>query len=94
MAIASQGFEFSTVRATVQPGPSLAELATVALRQSPYRLLRCIRCDLHDGVLTLRGFVDSYYLKQTAQEVVRRVPGVELIANRIEVVDARVPAAW
>jgi osmotically-inducible protein OsmY len=36
-------------------------------------------------VLTLRGQVSSFYLKQVAQTVVRKLPGVEECVNRIEV---------
>ena len=34
----------------------------------------------------LRGQVSSYYQKQMAQEVVRHLPGVEVIVNGVDVV--------
>jgi osmotically-inducible protein OsmY len=39
----------------------------------------------------LRGRVNSYYLKQLAQETIRNVAGVEQIVNEIEVVFAAPP---
>jgi osmotically-inducible protein OsmY len=44
-----------------------------------------IECYDHEGVVTLRGRVPSYYLKQVAQELVGRVPGVEVVSNHLEV---------
>jgi osmotically-inducible protein OsmY len=55
------------------------------LRRTSYRALQHIRCEHHEGVLTLRGRVSSFYLKQIAQEVVSRLEGIELVDNRIEV---------
>jgi osmotically-inducible protein OsmY len=37
------------------------------------------------GVVILQGEVHSYYEKQLAQEVVRRIVGVERVENQIEV---------
>ena len=37
------------------------------------------------GRVTLRGSVSSYYAKQMAQEAVRKLDGVEEIANELEV---------
>lgn len=38
-----------------------------------------------DGVLTLRGYLQTYYLSQMAQEAVGRVGGVHRVVNEIEV---------
>ena len=61
------------------------KLAERRLRESSYRALRNVRCNYHEGVLTLRGCLRSYYLKQVAQSVVARIEGVELVNNRVEV---------
>jgi osmotically-inducible protein OsmY len=66
--------------------PNPADLAERALRSSPYLALRNVACDGRDGVLTLRGCVPTYYLKQVAQAVVARVEGARLIVNEIEVI--------
>ncbi|QDS91771.1 BON domain protein [Roseimaritima multifibrata] len=45
--------------------------------------LRHIRCDYRHGILYLMGQVDTYFLKQLAQEHARRVDGVTHIVNNI-----------
>jgi osmotically-inducible protein OsmY len=54
--------------------------------QSLYRELRNILCEYHEGVMTLRGSVPSYYLKQVAQTLVASLESVGEINNRLEVV--------
>jgi osmotically-inducible protein OsmY len=63
-----------------------AEQAESKLRRSAYLALQHLSCEAHAGVLTLRGRLPSYYLKQVAQAVVAAVEGVEHIDNQIEVV--------
>lgn len=60
------------------------------LQTSGYHQHRRIAFDLHEGVLTLRGIVSSFFLKQVAQALVADVVGVEEVSNRLEV---RYPAA-
>ena len=67
----------------------IEELVECRLRGSHYLALRDIGCDYHDGVLTLRGWLPTYYLKQVAQEVSAGVEGVRSIANEIEVIGTR-----
>ena len=57
------------------------------LQDASYYPLRRISCEFHEGILFLRGRVPSYYLKQVAQEIIRKIDGVEEIANRLEVAD-------
>jgi osmotically-inducible protein OsmY len=64
----------------------IQELAQAKLRRSPYYDVRNAACNFHEGVLTLRGRVSSYYLKQMAQTLVRRLDGVGEIDNQLEVV--------
>jgi osmotically-inducible protein OsmY len=60
--------------------------AQALLRASNYLAIRHVSCEFHEGVLTLRGSVPSYYLKQVAQSVViSRLKGVAIINNRLEV---------
>lgn len=44
-----------------------------------------LHCQYHDGHLVIRGTVDSYLQKQTAQEAVRQLPGVRAISNQLQV---------
>jgi osmotically-inducible protein OsmY len=60
-------------------------LAEGVLRRSPYQALKHVACDYHGGVLTLRGRLPTYYLKQRAQEAVAGIGGVGRVANEIEV---------
>ncbi len=48
--------------------------------------LRALGCEYHEGTLVLRGRLSSHYLKQLAQEAIRKQPGVDLIVNATEVV--------
>jgi hypothetical protein len=62
-----------------------ARIAESRLRGSAYPELHLICCDYHEGVLTLNGKVSSFYAFQMAQALATRVPGVEVVVNRIEV---------
>ncbi len=44
--------------------------------------------DYDAGVLTIRGRLRSFYLKQLVQELLRNLDGVERIENRADVVSA------
>lgn len=48
--------------------------------------------DERGRVVTLRGRVSSYYLKQRAQEIGKLMEGVQQIVNKLEVV-VRMPLA-
>ena len=61
------------------------EEAGARLRCSAYRDVRGVTCEFHEGVLTLRGRVPSYYMKQIAQSLVLGMDGAEEINNRLEV---------
>lgn len=56
------------------------------LRTSWYHELHVIACEVHEGVLTLRGRVSTYYMKQIAQTLIRGLDCVGEINNRLEVV--------
>jgi len=61
------------------------EAAEARLHRSKYIELRAISCEFDEGVLTLRGRVPSYYLKQMAQSLVDGIPGVAELDNQLEV---------
>ncbi|MGO9110321.1 MAG: BON domain-containing protein [Thermoguttaceae bacterium] len=61
------------------------------LRTSGYHQLKRISCEFHEGVLTLRGLVPTFHLKQVAQTLIRRLEGVAEINNRLEVAVQRRP---
>jgi hypothetical protein len=55
------------------------------LESSSYAPLRSLRCRIADGALVIQGEVHSYYLKQVAQELVRRLKLVHPIVNEVTV---------
>jgi osmotically-inducible protein OsmY len=71
--------------------PSVLAAATSRLRKSDYHELHLISCAFHEGVLTLRGRVSTFYLKQVAQTLIASLEGVERINNRLEVAARSVP---
>jgi osmotically-inducible protein OsmY len=77
-----------SARPAVSLRQSISDCAESRLRSNAYLALKNVSCDYHDGVLTLRGCLPTYYLKQIAQEAVARIEGVERIANEIEVVSS------
>ena len=56
------------------------------LRKSGYHQLHLISCEFHEGLLTLRGRVPTFHLKQVAQTLIGGIDGVGEINNRLEVV--------
>ncbi len=63
-----------------------ATLAKRSLRNNSHLATKHIACEVLDGVLVLRGRVQTYYLKQIAQQVASKVNGVRHVDNQIEVV--------
>jgi osmotically-inducible protein OsmY len=68
--------------------PGIAEGAESRLRCNSYLALKNVSCEYNEGVLTLRGCLPTYYLKQMAQTAVARVDGVQRIVNEIEVISS------
>jgi len=56
-----------------------------ALTSSPYLSAKKFRIEAADGLVRLEGTVSSFHQKQMAQELVRRVDGVERIENQLQV---------
>jgi osmotically-inducible protein OsmY len=95
----TSGLASSSVLAS-SPGPAQPVLATPVvspivqaverrLRESSYYYLRSIRCFYEAGVVTLRGRVPTFYLKQTVQSIVEKIEGVEQVVNLVDVFDSR-----
>jgi osmotically-inducible protein OsmY len=64
----------------------LASIVHRALHQSPYLAGNRVRVETGEGEVRLHGHVGSFFEKQMAQEVVRRLDGVERVENLIQVV--------
>ena len=63
----------------------IAEGAERCLRSNAYLALKNVRCEYREGVLTLRGCLPTYYLKQMAHAIVAQLDGIGNIDNQIEV---------
>ncbi|MBN2578816.1 MAG: hypothetical protein JXB10_07485 [Pirellulales bacterium] len=65
----------------------VAERAEALLRNSAYLELRNVFCSFREGVLTLRGRVSSYHLKQLAQTFTGDLKEVAELKNQLEVLE-------
>ncbi|WP_146451967.1 BON domain-containing protein [Bythopirellula polymerisocia] len=63
----------------------LFEQVQGALSGNPYFAAKQFRVETNDGTVRLEGTVGSFYQKQMAQEVVRRLDGVQGIENQLQV---------
>ncbi len=70
----------------IEHSQTKTRLAQQLVPSSSYADVRCIRCEIRDGVLYLRGQVTFFYLKQLTQEAVRWMKGIDAILNCVEVV--------
>lgn len=57
------------------------------LRESPYFFLKGLTCRFDSGLLTLRGTVPMWQLREFAESIVARVEGVQQVENQVEVFD-------
>jgi osmotically-inducible protein OsmY len=56
-----------------------------ALKQSPHDLGRDVTGTHADGIVVLQGRVDTFFHKQVAQELLRKLDGVQRVVNLLEV---------
>ncbi len=63
----------------------LADRVVRAWRGSRHAALLNVQCTVRDGVLIIHGRVPTFYAKQMAQSLARKVDGVQHIDNRVEV---------
>lgn len=75
----------STSQRGAERAPQAASIVASRLSASPYRELRNIRCDYHDGVLTLRGRLPLFFHKQLAQQACAGFGNEVRIEDQIEV---------
>ena len=72
----------------------LADRIGLAILHSPHLTGHIVRIEMRAGRVVLSGVVPSYYQKQIAQEVVRRVEGVQQVDNQLQVDWSRAPVDW
>lgn len=71
--------------AEAAPATPLLDRVHSALDSSPYLAGGGVRIEAEHGQVRLLGKVKSYFEKQMAQEVLRRIDGVQQIENQLEV---------
>ena len=64
---------------------NILDLARRRLAESPYGFQRRVDVAYDNGILTLRGRVPTFFLKQTAQALVAKVEGVRQVVNLVDV---------
>lgn len=72
------------MEATLKTRP-LLEQVQGALSRSPYIAPNQVQIETAEGHVRLEGTVGTFFQKQMAQELVRRVDGVERIVNQLQV---------
>lgn len=72
------------MNATHAPAPLFDRIHN-ALSTNPFVPSRQVSVEASDGRVVLKGSVGSFFQKQMAQEAIRRVDGVQLIDNLLEV---------
>jgi osmotically-inducible protein OsmY len=87
LEIAAQRVTVAVIQRT--QNDEIVQNALRELRARGYEGLLSVTCEHHEGMLVLRGCVPSYYLKQLAQEVASKVPGVKLVVNALTVEEAK-----
>ena len=65
--------------------PTLAQRVEGAMVANPYFSSRQLRFETAGGRVVLSGVVGTFFQKQMAQEIVRRIEGVREIDNCLEV---------
>ena len=63
----------------------LEQQIRTSLSQLGYSQLNAIECSAQADEVLLTGQLDSFYLKQVAQSVVVKIPGVQTVRNEIVV---------
>lgn len=70
------------------PDLSLEDRVRISFDQLGYPQLNAITCVAEGDLMRLTGTLNSFYLKQVAQSVAVRTPGVRSVENEIEVIES------
>lgn len=69
--------------ATPDEASGLHDLVATAMLCSGYASLLFVDIEVEQGRVILRGRVPTYHLKQVAQSLIKRLPGVSRVDNRL-----------
>jgi len=72
------------MEATLSP-PMLLDTVQGALSRSPYISTRKVKVEAADGHVRIEGTVGTFFQKQMAQELIRRLDGVQRVENQLQV---------
>lgn len=64
---------------------TLEDRVRLSFEQLGYPQLHSVRCTAEGDQMLLTGELHSFYLKQVAQSVAVKIPGVRVVRNEIEV---------
>jgi len=69
----------------------VTEIVEKRLRESMYLSLRTVNCQFEEGLLTLRGIVPTFYVKQVILSLLEDLEpeGIKRIKDEIDVVNPR-----
>ena len=65
----------------------LQKVVRQVLWDSSYQELRDVVVHVFEGGVRLRGSIRSWHLKQVAQSLIKRIPGVKHVENNMSVFD-------
>ena len=65
--------------------PEVADRVRASFRGLGYQQLNLIDCEVREGTAHLNGTISSFYLKQVAQAIAAKTPGVHQVVNKISV---------
>lgn len=74
---------------SISSGALIAIAARQKLASLSFPELRSVKCAYHEGVLTLRGEVNRFFLRQMALSAARSVPGVDEVVDELQVCNER-----
>jgi osmotically-inducible protein OsmY len=61
----------------------------MAFHQTSHPDLTRVTCELHEGLAMLHGTVSTFYLKQLAQEIAKKIDGVKLVVSKVDVAHSK-----
>lgn len=72
--------------ATLSSELTLADRVRICINRMGYPQLQAVDCHEDGDDILLSGEIESFYMKQVAQEVAVKTPGVRTVRNEIQVV--------
>lgn len=83
--IQTKGESVTIVSGLNETSGELLQRVDSAIKGNPHLVGHQVFCQAESGIIVLHGRVGSFFQKQMAQEVLKRLEGVEKIVNELEV---------